>query len=84
MSADQKVKIGKVVSDKMSKTRVVEVTSSKRHDLYEKILRKKKHYYAHDEGNASRVGDQVEIRETRPLSRLKRWQVFRVIGKAGG
>jgi len=74
---------GVVVSDKMDKTRVVTVERQVRHRLYDKVMRKKSKFYAHDEGNESKSGDTVEIMSTRPLSRLKRWRVVRVVAKAG-
>lgn len=63
---------GLVVSDKMNKTRVVEVRSVKVHPLYKKRFIVKKKYYAHDEANVTKAGDTVVIRESRPMSRLKR------------
>ncbi|MBI4668441.1 MAG: 30S ribosomal protein S17 [Elusimicrobia bacterium] len=79
----RKKRTGKVISDKMNKTRVVEVVISLRHHLYEKVMRHKKHYYAHDENNESKLGDRVLIAETRPLSKLKRWRVVKILVKAG-
>ena len=75
-------KIGQVVSTKMSKTIVVEVSMRKSHGLYRRVVAKSKKFYAHDENNTARVGDFVEIEETRPLSRLKRWKLKNVIQKA--
>ena len=72
---------GLVVSDKMAKTRCVEVTRQFRHPLYEKVMRRRKRYMAHDEGNESHTGDLVEMHETRPLSRNKRWKIVRIINK---
>ncbi|MGC8866677.1 MAG: 30S ribosomal protein S17 [Elusimicrobiales bacterium] len=72
---------GVVVSDKMNKTRVVKVMRIFRHPLYEKVIRRYKNYYAHDELNTSKVGDEVEIMATRPLSKLKRWRIYRVVKK---
>lgn len=69
---------GWVISDKMSKTRVVEVERFFRHPVYEKVMRKKKKYYAHDGKEISKSGDFVTIEETRPLSKLKRWRVIEV------
>ncbi len=66
---------GRVVSDKMDKTVVVQVESKVRHPRYGKVVRRAKKYKAHDEGNACRVGDLVRIVESRPLSREKRWVV---------
>jgi len=78
----RKVRIGVVVSDKMDKTVVVAVTRSFRHPLYGKTIRRTKKYMAHDEENACRVGDRVEIVETRPLSRRKRWRVRAILERA--
>ncbi|MGC8728160.1 MAG: 30S ribosomal protein S17 [Elusimicrobiales bacterium] len=72
---------GTVVSDKMNKTRVVRVLRVFKHPLYEKIVRSYKKYYAHDELGQSKIGDTVEIMSTRPLSKLKRWRVYRVVTK---
>ncbi|MBN1402567.1 MAG: 30S ribosomal protein S17 [Anaerolineae bacterium] len=69
---------GQVVSDKTEKTVVVEVTSSKRHPVYNKILRTAKKYMAHDEEGAAHEGDWVTIEESRPLSRRKRWRVVEI------
>lgn len=78
----RKKRIGVVVSDKMDKTVVVVVERLVRHPLYKKVLRRRKKYYAHDESNECRIGDVVEIMETRPLSKLKRWRVVRIIERA--
>jgi small subunit ribosomal protein S17 len=75
--------IGTVKSDKMAKTRRVEVPRSYRHPKYGKIMRTKTICYVHDEENKTHVGDLVEIIECRPLSRLKRWSLVRVL-KVGG
>jgi small subunit ribosomal protein S17 len=75
-------KIGQVVSTKMAKTIVVETVMKKSHPLYRRVVAKSKKFYAHDENNTARVGDFVEIEETRPLSRLKRWRLKNVIQKA--
>jgi len=77
----RKVKEGLVVGDKMNKTVVVAVETRKVHPLYKKAVRSTKKYKAHDENNASQVGDKVKIVETRPLSREKRWQVVEIISK---
>ncbi len=74
-----KEKIGTVLSDKMSKTRVVRVERLVRHGLYQKVLNVRKKFYVHDEKNESKVGDRVRIRETRPLSKLKRWELVEII-----
>ena len=71
-----KIRQGEVISDKMNKTVVVRVTRSFRHPLYGKLVKKWKKYYAHDEENNCKEGQLVKIRETRPLSKLKRWKVI--------
>ena len=78
----RKVFVGVVVSDKMDKTVVVAVDRLTRHPLYKKVIRKTSKFYAHDENNQCRVGDIVEIMETRPLSKLKRWRVVRIVQRA--
>lgn len=78
----RKVRVGVVVSDKMDKTVVVAVMRSYRHPLYKKTIRRTKKYMAHDEHNECRVGDRVEIVETRPLSRRKRWRVRQILERA--
>jgi small subunit ribosomal protein S17 len=71
--------VGRVRSDKMNKTVVVEVIRFKRDPVYKKYIRVRKRYKAHDEKNEYKVGDRVEIVEHRPLSKQKRWQVARLI-----
>ncbi len=78
----RKVLVGKVVSDKMDKTVVVAVERLVRHPLYKKVLKKTTKFKAHDEKNECRVGDKVEIVETRPLSKEKRWRVVNILEKA--
>ncbi len=78
MAGRQKTMTGRVVSDKMDKTVIVTVQSTKRHRLYHKILRRSKRYFAHDEGDA-KPGDLVRIEETRPYSRHKRWRVAEIL-----
>ena len=73
---------GVVVSDKMDKTRVIRVTRSVLHPFYKKVMTKSKKFHAHDEGNEAREGDLVEIASTRPLSKLKRWRIVRVVKAA--
>lgn len=74
----RRVKTGTVVSLKMQKTAVVSVEQSYRHPLYQKVLVKKKKYYAHDENAQDlKVGQKVDIVESRPMSKLKRWRVVR-------
>lgn len=75
----RKERVGVVVSDKMSKTIVVRVERRVPHPLFRKIVRISKKFYAHDEKGAAKVGDQVRIRETRPLSKLKRWELVEVL-----
>ena len=75
-------KIGLVVPSKMSKTIVVQVIMKKAHPLYRRVVAKAKKFYAHDEKGEARPGDTVEIEETRPMSRLKRWKLKTIIHKA--
>lgn len=75
---------GYVVSDKMDKTVVVRVDRRFSHPLYKKVITRSKKYMAHDAENSCHVGDFVEIMETRPLSRHKRWRVVRIIRRAVG
>ena len=81
VSARRKL-IGRVKSDKMEKTVVVEVVRFKLDPVYKKYVRVRKRYQAHDENEEYNVGDRVEIIEHRPLSRHKRWKVVRVIARA--
>lgn len=78
----RKTQVGVVVSDKMDKTVVVEVEKRKRHPLYGRTVRRTSRLKAHDEANECRVGDQVRLMETRPLSRTKRWRVVEIIRRA--
>lgn len=78
----RKVRIGKVVSNKMQKTVVVVVETRVRHPLYGKFMRRTTRFKAHDEQNLCGEGDTVEIMETRPLSKEKRWRVVRIVEKA--
>jgi small subunit ribosomal protein S17 len=75
-------KIGEVISTKMAKTIVVEVTRRVAHPVYKRIVSKRKKFYAHDEQQTAQLGDVVRIIECRPLSRLKRWELGAVIRKA--
>jgi small subunit ribosomal protein S17 len=77
----RKVRLGQVVSNRMDKTVVVEVSGPKRHPLYKKIIRRVVRYKVHDEKNECQVGDKVKIVETRPLSREKRWRVAEIVAK---
>ena len=78
----RKVREGIVVSDKMDKTIVVAIQDKTKHPLYKKTINKTKKLKAHDENNEAGIGDTVEIMETRPLSRDKRWRLVKVVEKA--
>lgn len=78
----RRVLVGRVASDKMDKTIVVEVNRRLRHAVYKKFISKRCRYLAHDGENTCRIGDTVEIREHRPISKNKRWIVSRVIERA--
>jgi small subunit ribosomal protein S17 len=78
----KRVVIGVVTSDKMAKTRRVEIARLVKHPKYKKYVRRRTVCYVHDEDGQAGVGDTVEIVETRPLSKLKRWQLVRVISKS--
>ena len=74
--------VGEVVSNRMHKTIVVQVTRKKSHPFYGRVIARHKKFYAHDEKNEAHVGDFVRIEETRPLSKLKRWKLKDIIRKA--
>ena len=78
----RKTRVGVVVSDKMDKTIVVAVKDSVQHPLYKKILKRTKKFKAHDENNEAGIGDTVQIMETRPLSKMKRWRLVEIVEKA--
>ena len=78
----RKTRVGIVSSDKMDKTIVVSVKDSVKHPLYKKVIKRTVKFKAHDENNECGIGDKVEIMETRPLSRDKRWRLVRIIEKA--
>ena len=78
----KKTRVGKVVSDKMDKTVVVAIIDNVKHPLYKKIVKRTVRLKAHDENNACKVGDRVEVMETRPLSKDKRWRVTTIIERA--
>ena len=78
----RKVRIGKVVSDKMDKTIVVAVVDNVKHPLYGKIVKRTYKLKAHDENNECGIGDRVKVMETRPLSKDKRWRLVEIIEKA--
>jgi len=82
MTTDRKTREGVVVSDKMTKTRVVLIERVYRHPRYERVVRHSKKLKAHDETNASKVGDRVLIEETRPLSKDKRWRIRQVLERS--
>jgi small subunit ribosomal protein S17 len=79
--AETKTREGVVVSDKMTKTRVVMIERVYRHPRYERVITRSKRLKAHDETNASKVGDRVLIEETRPLSKDKRWRIRQVLAR---
>jgi len=81
-SAGRKTLVGEVVSTKMQKTIVVEVTRRKSHPFYGRVIARSKKFYAHDEQNSAHVGDVVRLEETRPLSKLKRWRLLEVVRRA--
>ena len=78
----RKVRQGVVISDKNDKTIVVKVQSRKPHPTYGKMMTSSKNYHAHDEANEAGVGDIVQIMETRPLSKMKRWRLLNIVEKA--
>jgi small subunit ribosomal protein S17 len=78
----RKERVGLVVSDAMDKTVTVSVETVKEHALYKKSMIWSRKYKAHDEKNECRVGDRVRIRETRPLSKTKRWRVMKIVERA--
>ena len=78
----QKTKTGRVVSDRMQKTVVVEVETSKRHPVYGRTLRQRTRFKAHDEKQDAHTGDWVRIEETRPLSHEKHWRVVEILRRA--
>lgn len=75
----RKTRIGVVISDVQNKTVVVRVDRLTAHRKYRKVIRRSKRYYVHDENNEAHVGDRVQIRETRPRSKLKRWRLLEVL-----
>ncbi len=78
----RKVRLGTVISDKMEKTVIVQVGSSRAHPLYRKTVQQRSRFKVHDEKNECGVGDLVRITETRPLSKEKRWRVLEIVEKA--
>lgn len=75
-------KIGLVTSTRMDKTIVVSVEMRKAHPKYKRVVKSNKKFYAHDEQNSARIGDQVRIRESRPLSKLKRWTLEEIVRRS--
>ena len=80
--AQQRTVVGKVISDKMDKTIVVEVVRNVRHPMYGKYLRRSTRLYAHDETNQCKIGDEVLIKQSRPISKTKHWQLVEVVKEA--
>ena len=78
----RKVRQGIVVSDKNDKTIVVKIEERKPHPVYGKMITSTKKFHAHDENNEAGVGDTVQIMETRPLSKMKRWRLVKIVEKA--
>ena len=78
----RKVRTGKVTSNKMDKTIVVDIQDNVKHPLYKKIVKRTIHLKAHDENNECNIGDRVRVMETRPLSKDKRWRLVEIIEKA--
>jgi small subunit ribosomal protein S17 len=78
----RKTRVGRVVSDKMDKTIVIAIEDSVRHPLYKKIIKRTSKLKVHDENNECGVGDRVEVMETRPLSKDKRWRLVSIVEKA--
>ncbi len=79
---ERATRVGRVVSDKMQKTIVVEVERRVQHAEYTRTIKRTSRFHAHDESNAAHVGDRVRIEETRPLSKLKRWRLQEILVKA--
>lgn len=84
MKEQKRILIGRVLSNRMDKTVVIQVERQKRHRLYGKVITERKRYKAHDEGNACQIGDLVQVIEARPMSREKRWVVTEILEKAEG
>ena len=79
---ERKVRVGRVVSDKMQKTIVVAIEELVQHKLYKKAVKRTVKFQAHDENNSAHIGDRVAIMETRPLSKHKRWRLVNIVEKA--
>ena len=80
--AKRKTKVGRVVSDKMDKTAVVETIDRVRHRRYAKTVQRNKKLHVHDEENTLNVGDRVRVQETRPMSKNKRWRLVEILERA--
>ncbi len=78
----RKVRTGTVTSDKMDKTIIVRIDRTMRHPVYQKVFRTSSKVYAHDEKNNARIGDVVQVMETRPLSATKRWRLVEIVTRA--
>ena len=78
----RKTRVGRVISDKMDKSIVVAIEDHVKHPVYGKIVKRTKKIHAHDENNECGIGDSVEVMETRPLSKTKRWRLVEIIEKA--
>lgn len=78
----RKTRVGVVVSNKMEKTITVELERTMKHPLYSRVIKRRSKLYAHDEQNECGIGDKVLVMETRPLSKLKRWRLVKVVEKA--
>ena len=78
----RKTRVGIVVSDKMDKTIVVAIQDNVKHPIYGKIIKRTLKLHAHDEENTCNIGDKVEVMETRPLSKTKRWRLVEIIERA--
>lgn len=78
----RKTRVGIVVSNKMEKTITVELERKMKHPLYTRVIKRRSKLYAHDEQNVCGIGDKVLVMETRPLSKLKRWRLVKVVEKA--
>ncbi len=78
----RKTRVGRVISDKMDKSIVIAIEDHVKHPVYGKIVKRTKKIHAHDENNECGIGDTVEVMETRPLSKTKRWRLVRIVEKA--
>jgi small subunit ribosomal protein S17 len=81
MQANKKTRVGRVISDKMEKTVVVQIEWREQHPLYRRVIRRRRSFKAHNEANQARLGDLVRIVETRPISKDKRWSVLSILQK---